>query len=211
MTFEIVRLRDGDEERVAPVLARAFADDPLFVWIEPEAEARQRFLAPFMLALAKRSHRFAEAFTTAGELLGASLWKGPSLRQLSAAQLADSGLDRLHELLSPTAFDRFERGTGQIDALLERDAPEPHWYLGVLGVEPTSQGLGLGERLMRPIVERADAERLPITLETTRERNVEFYRRRGFEILVAGRLPDDGPPFWTMKRSALARSSARVE
>lgn len=193
-------MTDADVEHVAPVLARAFAADPLFVWIEPDEAGRARFLGAFMQALAWRSHLFAEAHRTAGEVLGASLWKGPDLRRLSAEQLARSGLDRVHELLAEPARERFEGGTGHIEETLERDLPEPFWYLGVLGVEPAAQGRGLGEQLMRPILERAAAEGLPVALETTRPSNVRYYERRGFAVLRSGRLPGGGPPFWTMVR-----------
>ncbi len=194
-------MTDADVERVAPMLARAFADDPLFVWIEPDGERRAAFLTGFMRALAWRSHLFAEALTTAGEIFGASLWKGPELGRLSPEQLARSGLDRVHELLGEAAAERFERGMGHVEALLERDLREPHWYLGVLAVEPAHQGRGLGGRLMRPILERAAAEGVAVTLETTRAGNVAFYQRYGFEVLHHGDLPGGGPPFWTMRRA----------
>jgi ribosomal protein S18 acetylase RimI-like enzyme len=197
----IVRMTDADPARLAPLLARAFHDDPLFGWLEPEAERRTRFLAGFFEALAWRSHLYAEALVTAGAPLGASLWKGPDLRDLSPEQLRRSGLDRVGEALSPRGRARFESGFGRVDELLEQSAPGPRWYLGVLGVAPEAQGRGLGGALMRPILERADAERLPVTLETTRAANVEVYRRFGFEVTANESLPPDGPPFWTMRRA----------
>ena len=87
-------MTDGDADRAAPVLARAFQDDPLFVWIEPDPGVRALFLARFMRALAWRSHLFAEAWTIAPLALGASLWVGPDLGALSPEQLQRSGLDR---------------------------------------------------------------------------------------------------------------------
>jgi ribosomal protein S18 acetylase RimI-like enzyme len=199
-TPPIARMTDADPPRIAPVLARAFLDDPLFGWFEPDAERRAGFLAGFFAALAWRSHLYAEALVTAGAPLGGSLWKGPDLRDLSPEQIRVSGLDRVGERLSPTGRARFESAFGRIDELLERSAPGPRWYLGVLGVAPEAQGRGLGGALMRPILERADAERLPVTLETTRATNVELYRRFGFEVTATEPLPEGGPPFWTMRR-----------
>jgi hypothetical protein len=54
---------------------------------------------------------------------------------------------------------------------------------------------------MRPILERADRERLPVTLETTNPPNVDLYRHFGFEPLATEPLPPNGPPFWIMRRS----------
>ena len=79
--------------------------------------------------------------------------------------------------------------------------PGPRWYLGVLGVAPERQGQGLGTRLMQPVLERADREGLPVTLETGQPRNLPIYRRHGFEVLRELPPPEPGgPPVWTMRR-----------
>lgn len=87
-----------------------------------------------------------------------------------------------------------------VEDLLERHVPLPRWYLGVLGVEPDRQGQGWGARLMKPVLARADAAGLPVSLETLREANVAYYRRHGFEVAVSRPLPGGGPTFWVMKR-----------
>ena len=68
--------------------------------------------------------------------------------------------------------------------LLERHVPRPGW----------------GARLMRPVLDRADAEGLPVSLETLREENVAYYRRHGFEVAATLALPGGGPRCWVMKR-----------
>lgn len=195
----IVRMADADVERVVPALVRAFADDPLFGWIEPRPEPRARFVEGFMRALAWRSHLFAEAFVTAPEVQGASLWKGPDLGRLSDEQAARCGLDRVDEVLDADARGRF----ASLDAVedeLERQAPLPRWYLGVLAVDPDAQRGGWGARLMAPILERADAEGFPVSLETMREANVAYYRRHGFEVAATLPVPGGGPTCWVLKR-----------
>ena len=188
----IVRMTAEDVDRVVPLLVRAFDADPLFEWIEPRREPRERFVAAFMRGLAWRSLLFAEAFVTSPELHGVSLWKGPDLGRLTPDQQARCGLDRVGELLEPDASQRY--AAEDVEDVLERHIPRPRWYLGVLGVDPPMHGQGWGLRLMQPILERADAEGLPISLETMRERNVAFYGTRGFQVATtlraAGRRPD---------------------
>ena len=87
-----------------------------------------------------------------------------------------------------------------IEPLHKRDVPAAHWYLMSLGVDPPRQGQGVGGRLIQPILARADAERLPCYLETMKERNLPFYRRHGFEVVVEDVIPKGGPRFWTMRR-----------
>jgi GNAT superfamily N-acetyltransferase len=198
----VARLADGREEEVGRMLARSFAADPIFAFVEPDEAARVAFLEEFMAALTRRSHRLATAFATVPALAGVSLWKTPDLRQLSPEQLRMTGLDRVGEWLSPEAMARFERIFEANDDALERASPEAVWYLGVLGVDPAWQGKGLGSRLMQPILDRADAEDLPVTLETGQPRNLPLYARHGFE--VTAELPPvapGAPAVWTMKRA----------
>jgi ribosomal protein S18 acetylase RimI-like enzyme len=60
---------------------------------------------------------------------------------------------------------------------------EPHWYLPWIGMRPEAQGAGLGARLLRQGLARADAERMPAYLEATNRRNARLYARHGFAIL----------------------------
>ncbi len=63
---------------------------------------------------------------------------------------------------------------------------EPHWYLATLGTAVEQQGKGVGGALLRPVLEHCDAEGLPCYLESSKERNVPFYRRHGFEVVAGG-------------------------
>lgn len=199
----VVPLRDADEAPAAALLARAFAADPIFRWVEPDDGARLAFLGEFMGALVRRSRRLAVALASAPELCAVSLWKTPELRELSAEQLAMTGLDRIADWLAPAAYARFEAVFDPVERALADDSPEPVWYLGVLGVAPERQGRGWGSRLMRPILERADRERRAVTLETAQPRNLPLYLRHGFAIAreLAPPAPG-GPVVWTMKRPA---------
>jgi GNAT superfamily N-acetyltransferase len=88
------------------------------------------------------------------------------------------------------------RGLGQV----EKAHPKAdHWYLATLGTEPAAQGKGVGSALMAPVLARCDNEGVPAYLESSKERNVPFYRRHGFEVTGELVLPD-GPRIWEMWR-----------
>ena len=55
----------------------------------------------------------------------------------------------------------------------------PHWYLSVLGVEPSQQGRGIGSTLLRDWLGQVDGDEMPAYLETDRRENVAFYARWG--------------------------------
>jgi ribosomal protein S18 acetylase RimI-like enzyme len=86
----------------------------------------------------------------------------------------------------------------------ERQHPRtpPHWYLAILGTEPAAQGRGIGSALLRPVLDRCDADGVGAYLESSKERNIAFYARHGFRVTGELKLPR-GPRVWLMWRSPL--------
>lgn len=80
------------------------------------------------------------------------------------------------------------------------DPADRHWHVELVGVEPKLQGQGIGGKLMEAVLRRADGAGEPAYLETDTTENVEFYRRRGFEV-TATEEPL-GVQVWYMQRSA---------
>ena len=78
---------------------------------------------------------------------------------------------------------------------------EPHWYLAVIGTDPTVRGAGLGHALMQSRLDRCDAEYAPAYLESSNPVNVPYYERFGFVVTGETALPDDGPTLWPMWRA----------
>ncbi len=76
---------------------------------------------------------------------------------------------------------------------------ERHWYLQMLGTEPQWQGRGAGAEVMAPVLERCDDEGERAYLESSKERNIPFYVRHGFEVTAEVRVPR-GPVVWAMWR-----------
>jgi ribosomal protein S18 acetylase RimI-like enzyme len=76
---------------------------------------------------------------------------------------------------------------------------EPHWYLPMIGVNPSEQGRGVGSALLRKGLARCDADGLPAYLEATSLRNISFYEQFGFEAV--GRIQaKTSPPIIPMFR-----------
>ena len=76
---------------------------------------------------------------------------------------------------------------------------ERHWYLQMLGTEPTQQGHGLGSAVIAPVLERCDRDGERIYLESSKKRNIPFYERHGFEVTAEIQVPR-GPVVWAMWR-----------
>lgn len=90
-------------------------------------------------------------------------------------------------------------GWGQVAQALGALRPiVDHWYLAVIGVEPTLQGRGFGAQLLDALVELAAVRSLPIYLESDRYASVRFYRSRGFVERDEVRV--HGVPCWCLGR-----------
>ena len=85
----------------------------------------------------------------------------------------------------------------EIDGLHPR---EPHWYLATLGTVPERQGQGVGAALLQPVLTLADEDGVPAYLESSKERNVPFYARFGFEVVEELHSKVGSPPMWRMWR-----------
>ena len=76
---------------------------------------------------------------------------------------------------------------------------EPHYYLEVVGTDPARQGQGHGAALLNEVLEKADAEGVGAYLESSKDSNVPYYRRFGFDVVGEIHHPD-GPTMWRMWR-----------
>lgn len=197
---ETTRMTAAQVPESGEVLGRAFFDDPLTTWVVPDDAKRARILPWFFEKAATVGHRYGEVYTTAGKVEGNAIWLAPGSTKVTIPRMAATGM-----LLAPLKFGiptfiRFMKVLNHLEHLHDQAMPGPHWYLFVLGVDPPRQGQGVGGTLIAPILARADADKLPCYLETQKERNVVFYQKHGFEVVVDEQLPEGGPRNWTMKR-----------
>ena len=95
-------------------------------------------------------------------------------------------------------WDRFEKAVPGLtdrmaiyDEIAEKGKPPlPHYYLGVIGVDPTMHGLGIGALLLKAFCDMSVSDRLSdgVYLETANPSNVRFYERAGFAVTGQGSL-----------------------
>ena len=60
---------------------------------------------------------------------------------------------------------------------------EPHWYLPLIGTDPSKQGRGYGSLLLAHVTSICDREGLPAYLEASSLRSIPLYQRHGFDVL----------------------------
>ncbi|MET8626289.1 GNAT family N-acetyltransferase [Kitasatospora sp. NPDC004669] len=182
-----------DTEPVARVLARAFGDDPMMCWFFPEGVSRPAALGSYFTTLFTRQYLpYGMCERTDGAV---AFWVPPEAQD-KAVPDAET-IRELTELLGERA-EPFRRS---VEAAAANAPQEPHWYLAVLGADPVAQGRGQGAALLRSGLARADADGLPVYLESSKEVNLAVYGHFGFEVLEEVRLPENGPTLWVMRRA----------
>lgn len=189
----------GDVRGLAAVMARAFDDDPLMMWIFPDGGMRRRRL-PVLFGVLLRNYYLASGATelvAAGpQILGGAIWAPPGQwplpvwRQLAAVP----GMVRaLGGRLAVAA---------EASSAISRHHPSgPHWYLSGIGTEPARQRTGVGGLLLSSRLDRCDSAGIPAYLESSKRSNVGYYQKFGFTVSGEIQVPGGGPTLWPMSRS----------
>ena len=179
-------LARDDVPTAARILARAMEEDPGWIHVFPDHATRAaRMTRLFELVVGR--HLVGLGTSSIIDDDAAAIWAPPGRRDMPLRMLLPL-VPRLAWLVGrrvPAALRMFRA--------VERHAPrEPHYYLAMLGVDPSQQGRGLGVAVVRPVLERCDAERMLAWLESANPKNHSFYHRLGFEA-AAEQTFGDGP------------------
>src|SRR3954464_14467860 len=146
MTVDVLRAEMAHIPEMSAMLARAFEDDPVWRWLLPDPAQRAKHLPRFFSVLARHHHRAGGGVQVArrdGTIGAAALWDPPG-------RWSHTPLEQLRAM--PTllhALGRRVTTAMRVDAVMHAAHPEePHWYLAVIGSDPTVRGGGFGQALM---------------------------------------------------------------
>jgi ribosomal protein S18 acetylase RimI-like enzyme len=190
----------GERGDAAALLGRAFGDNPGYVAMYPwlDDDARRAMVAQIKRGFVEAAsrHQHASCVDVDGRLGGVALWCAPghypvSLRATlwQASRCVLTGPRGVVNLL-------------RMDAEMKKRHPrEPHYYLFVLGVEPTLQGRGVGSSVLAQLNAMGDATGLPWYLETDKPSSVKLYQRHGYDVVEEFTVASlNGVRVWTMLR-----------
>ncbi len=193
--MEIEALHRAERSDVADLargLSRAFYDDPVCSSAWPDDGKRlgrceRAFAAQLRIAWTRREVYAAENFSCVAVWAPPGEWRTPTRAVPRVVASAVRTRVRMAALL---AYLRTEA--------LHPD--EPHWYLELLGTVPEKQGKGLGGRVLAPVLERADAEGIPVWAWSSNRQNLAFYHRLGFDVVDELAFAAGGPLIYPIRR-----------
>jgi ribosomal protein S18 acetylase RimI-like enzyme len=184
----------SDIEPVSLMLARAFADDPVKLFLVGGKQLAPERVAPFFRVMQTIQLPHGHVYTT-DDHAAAALWSPPGAWKIPVSAIA-----RHAGTLLKLYGWRFLPNLTVLNDMEKHHPPEPHYYLEIIGTDPDQQGRGLGTALMTPMLERADREGVGAYLESTKESNLAFYARFGFTVTKELKHRRKGPVMWLMWR-----------
>ena len=186
-----VQIRTGgwdDEERLGALLSVSFTDDPFVRWLMPNA-------LDFLRDSKRHPRRAYSAAFDAGTLFvtgdfaGAALWLPPGAKADRTEEIEQAEAGTPERPVFPSEFPELISRSGAYCP------EEPHWYLGLIAVDPSFRGRGVGTKLMEHCLAMVDRDQMPAFLESTNSANLSLYRRFGFIELAEVRVGSSPPRF----------------
>jgi GNAT superfamily N-acetyltransferase len=189
------KAEQSEVHALATTLALAFDDDPLTNWLFPKVAARRRKLPAFFRALLRAAIPLGAVYTTVDDR-AVAMWNPPGTFPMDWRTDAKVGMTTAR-LVGPRIVTR-ARGLLYFQNHHPKDA---HWYLQMLGTRPEWQGKGAGSAVIEPVLRHCDETGERVYLESSKESNIPFYARHGFEVTEELHIPDGGPVVFAMWRA----------
>ncbi|HUC33184.1 MAG TPA: GNAT family N-acetyltransferase [Ilumatobacteraceae bacterium] len=192
-----VEMRSATPDDFAPMartFALAFEDDPVKLFLTGGKQLSIDRTTPFFDAFLRIQHPHGHVYTTPGHE-AASIWSPPGEWKVGFTKVL-----RYTPRFLRMYGTRFIPNLTVLSDLEKLHPTEPHYYLEFVGTDPAHQGRGFAGALMEPMLARADAEGVGAYLENSKEQNVGFYRRFGFEVRQEMTHRRHGPRQWLMWR-----------
>ena len=192
----------GELDRLAEVAADAYRDYPLHNWFmggRYDVGTSRRIMQISLKTMTEDAVIYADS----EEINGFAVW----------LPFGFTGSKALPFLLNGGLSLIFHSGLGIIGRLLtyetyamnlkKKFTDNYDWYLYNLSIKKEAQGKGIASRLMRPMLEFCDDERMVAYLETNKEANVGLYRHYGFELMKEELIPKTPVTHYAMVRGPM--------
>lgn len=190
MLVKIENATPSNADRVVRIMVEAFSADPAARWLYPDSRQYLANFPNFVKAFAGAAFDRGSAYCV-DDYHGAALWLPPGSHPNEETLLA---------FVQDTVTERDQAEVLAFFEQMEKWHPaEPHWYLPMIGVDPTRQGNGYGSALLNHALERCDGEDRLAYLEASSPKSIPLYERHGFELLGTIQVASS-PPLFPMVR-----------
>ena len=191
--------QEKDLDRLARVAADAYRDYPLHNWLSKGKydEVASELL---MRVTLKTMTKDAVIYADSEEINGYAVWLPfgftgskplPFLLNGGMQLIMHSGFGIISRL---SAYENYGMN------LKKQFTDHYDWYLFNLSVSKDAQGKGIASKLMRPMLDFCDDERMVAYLETHKGANVGLYQHYGFDLVTEEPIPKTPVTHYAMVR-----------
>ena len=209
--IEIRAILPDEVGAAAELLGRAFQDDPGALIVEPDPTLREhadRTLFAPVVRQAIPYGRVLVAVAADSGIVGVATFLPSGHATATDEEMVAAGLlDAVAAV--PDAAARMAPMVGYLEEMHARAIDGPHARLEFYGVDPAAQGSGIGSRLMATGHATIDANGERCYLETFTTKNVAFYEKRGYRVVIDGVVPGTHTPVWGLVRDPRADGVSR--
>ncbi|MEZ2226143.1 GNAT family N-acetyltransferase [Microcoleus sp.] len=164
----------SDQRHISAAMVLAFSNDPIVRWLYPEPDRYLTYYPRIAEAYINQSLFHQTSYYVDG-YGGASHWIPPG---------AEMDAEPFMEIFQESIAESHQAEVFEFLKQMDHCHPsQTHWYLAMIGVEPTQQGKGFGSALLRHMLRQCDHDRIPAYLEASSPQNIAFYKQHGFELI----------------------------
>lgn len=188
-----------DLDRLAEIAADAYENYPLHNWLtngKYDAKASKLIMQISLKTMTEDAVIYADS----EEMNGFAAWLPfgfsgnktlPFLMNGGLELILHSGLGIIGRLLT---YEKYAMG-------LKKEFTDNYdWYLYNLSIKKDAQGKGIASKLMRPMLQFCDDERMVAYLETNKDVNVGLYKHYGFDLMREELIPTTPVTHYSMVR-----------
>ena len=193
-------VQEKDLDYLAEVSADAYKDYPLHNWFT-KGKYDEKASKLLMQITLKTMSKDAIIYADSEEMNGFAVWIPfgftgnkaiPFLKSGGLKLIFHSGFGIINRL---SAYEKYAMN-------LKKEFTDNYdWYLFNLSIKKDAQGKGIASKLLRPMLEFCDDEKMVAYLETNKESNVGLYQHYGFELKKEEIIPKTPVYHYAMVRN----------
>ena len=188
-----------DLDRLAEVAADAYRDYPLHNWFTKgkyDAVASDLIMQISLKTMTEDAVIYADS----EEMNGFAVWLPFGFSGSKTLPFLMNGGLKLILHSGPGIIGRLLTYETYAMNLKKQFTDNYDWYLYNLSIKKDAQGKGIASKLMRPMLQFCDDERMVAYLETNKEGNVGLYRHYGFDLMKEELIPKTPVTHYSMVR-----------
>ena len=192
-------VKKEDLDRLADIAADAYQDYPLHNWFTGGKYDKRASKLIMQISL-KTMTEDAVIYADSEEMNGFAVWLPIGFTGSKTIPFLVSGGLELILHSGPSIIGRLLTYETYAMNLKKEFTDNYDWYLYNLSIKKDAQGKGIASKLLRPMLQFCDDERMVAYLETNKESNVILYKHYNFELKKEEIIPKTTVTHYAMVR-----------